>query len=48
MENWWKDADRGRPKHWEKNQSQCYYVHHKLHMDWPGIEPRSLYLQATN
>jgi hypothetical protein len=23
----------------ERDLSQCYSVHHKHHMDWPGIEP---------
>jgi hypothetical protein len=29
----WNDIDRGKPKNWEKNLSQCYFVHHKSHMD---------------
>jgi hypothetical protein len=39
MEHWWDDSDRGNPKYWEKNLSQCQFVHHKFHVDCPGIEP---------
>jgi hypothetical protein len=35
----WNDIDRGKPKYSEKNLSQCHFVHHKPHMDRPGIEP---------
>jgi hypothetical protein len=33
MENRWNEIDRGKPKNSGKNLSQCYFVHHKSHMD---------------
>jgi hypothetical protein len=39
MEHRWNEIDRGKPKYSEKNLSQCHLVHHKSHMDRPGIEP---------
>jgi hypothetical protein len=30
---------QGKPKYSGKTLSQCHFVHHKSHMDWPGTEP---------
>jgi hypothetical protein len=35
----WNDTDRRKPENSEKNLSQCYFVHHKFHVEWPGLEP---------
>jgi hypothetical protein len=35
----WNDTDRGKTKNSEKNLSQCHFVHHKYHKDWPKREP---------
>jgi hypothetical protein len=35
MENLWNGNDRDKQKHAKKNLSQCYFVYHKSHSDWP-------------
>jgi hypothetical protein len=41
MEGRWNEIDRVKPKYSRKNLSKWYFVHHKFHMDWHGIEPAS-------
>jgi hypothetical protein len=38
MEHRWNEIDRGKPKYSGENLSQYHFVHHKSHMDKPGIE----------
>jgi hypothetical protein len=38
MVHQWNDIHKKKPKHLEKNLSQCHFVHRKSDMDWPGRE----------
>jgi hypothetical protein len=48
MAEWRNDIDRVKPKHSYRNLSECHFVHHKSHSDWPGIEPVSPRCQAVD
>jgi hypothetical protein len=39
MKQQWNDTDRRKLKYSKKNVSQCHFVHHKPHTDWPGYKP---------
>jgi hypothetical protein len=39
---------RKKPKYSETALPQCYFTHHKSHMDCPGIVPTPSRLEATN
>jgi hypothetical protein len=41
-EHRWKETDRGKPKYPMKNLSQCHFIHHKSHMDFPEIAETDL------
>jgi hypothetical protein len=40
----WNDTDRKKPKN--SKQSQCHFVQHKSHTDWPEREHGSSRLEA--
>jgi hypothetical protein len=47
MEPRWNETDTGKPKSSGKNLSQCHFVHHKSHIDWPAMGGRRLTAWAT-
>jgi len=43
---WCGDTDRGELKFCKKILSQCHFVQHKSHMNWPGIKPGLLWWES--
>jgi hypothetical protein len=46
MEQWWDNTDRGTWKYTEETLCLYHTVHHKSHMDKPGIDARPPRSQA--
>jgi len=44
---WWNDTNRGGPKFWEINMSQCHSAHHKSHLHCPETEPGPVRSEAS-
>lgn len=38
MVHFWKNTERANRRFWEKNLSQYYFVQHKSHTSWFGME----------
>jgi hypothetical protein len=38
LEHQWNRTDRGKLKYSWKTLPQCYFLYHKSHTNWPGIE----------
>jgi len=46
MEHWFIDTEDIKPKYWEKNVSQCNFLHHNFHTECHGIENESVRSEA--
>jgi hypothetical protein len=45
IEHGWTDTDG---KNFQRNLSECSFVHHKSQLDWPEFELGSLWWEAGN
>jgi len=48
MEHWCNDTDKGKQKLNDKKTCLCYFVYHKSHTGWPGIEVWPLQWQSND
>jgi len=47
VDHWWNDTSRRKPKYSKENKSQCHFVYHKSHIDWPWVETWASAVKGT-
>jgi hypothetical protein len=48
MQHWSNDSDSTKIMFLNTHLSRCHSLHHKSHMNWPGIEPRPMQWKTIN
>ena len=46
VDHWWNGTDRRKTKYLEKNLARYHFIHHRSHMDCPGMEAESPQLKV--